>query len=256
MAEVTLKKAWQDIIVDAGVRPNVKMIFSNGIITGVALNTKVMEAIFLWPAVAANASSDFIFLQETIVAGGTQDLVSVNDPNFIVRAGTIIILEVLRGESVPGVRMFKQYPSNQMVGVHPNSNIGKARAQLDQVFGWDYTGSESPFTNPTEVSRVIVAEKLRAQFAYRNPNPFPVRNTTRLILNTIEFMPLDPSITANHARIVAMVKGRVPSVSWSPGLTDSSVQDFPQNFGIKPVQFELDPATGERVVKFMGASIE
>ena len=241
MAVVTLEQSWQDIIVDAGQRPNIKLTFSNGVAAGIALNTKVFEGFFLWDAVAANATVNFFFAQLTATAAGLEDILRVEDARESLpgtRSGTQILLEVLRGESVPNGRFFKRTPSNVIQSIHPNNDIGGARPEMDETFGWDYPGFASPFENPTAASRLIIPENLRVELGMRNPNGFAVRNTSRIIFNTIEFLPLDPEKFEDRDRLVGIIKGRIPSVSWSPGLAQSDLKSWPEAFGVKQVKLK------------------
>ena len=238
MAITVLRKHWQDVIITPGVRPSAKFVFTDGIVTGFALNHKVFEGFFLWEALAANSSSDFVLFETIVTAAGLQDLLSIEreGKSKLPRAeGAKIIMEVLIGQSVQSGRFFHQIPQNTLQAIHPNNQIGRIRTQLDQIFGWDYVGHESPYNNPTDVSRLIITENIRVESGMRNPNAFPVRNTSRLIFNVIEFQPLDPRRPEDIDRIVDIVKGRKPSVQWSPGLAQSPLQTFLDDFNTEPV---------------------
>ncbi len=242
MTVVTLRPEWQDIIIDPGRRPNTKFIFTDGMVAGYAINRKVFEGEFLWPAVPANSSSDFILFETTVTAAGLQDLFSIEKEGKtkLPRSkGAKIIMEVLRGESVMTSRYFTQVPLNTMQAIHPNNNIGRARVQMDQIFGWDYPGFESPFENPTSVSRLLVTENLRMSMGMRNPQPFEVRNSTRIIFNVLEWMPLDPARPEDIPRLVKIIKGEIPSVEWSPGLAQDALSTFKDDFNVSsPVKVE------------------
>lgn len=238
MAIVTLRQQWQDIIADAGRRPNTKFVFTDGIVAGFVLNNNVFEGFFEWPAVGPNASSDFILFETIVTAAGLQDLLSIEkegQSKLPRRVGAKIIMETLRGESVPAARFFAQVPLNTIQAVHPNNNIGRARVQLDQIFGWDYLGFESEYINPTEASRLIISQNLRVEFGFRNPNPFPVTNISRIIFNILEWQPLDPQRAVDVDRLVGIVKGKIPSISWTPGVARSDLTTFTEDFNVPAV---------------------
>lgn len=239
MPEVTLKPTWQDIIIDPGLRPNLMVKFSNGIVTGQAVNSKLFEAIFEWPAVAAGDRVAFFLAQLTATAAGLTDIFRVQGPNDIgVQPGNRVLMEVLRGESSPLGRFFKRIPLNEIQSIHPNSNIGRIQSEMDQILGWDYTGFESSFTNPTAASRIIIAEDVRVEVGMRNESPFALTNTSRIIFNTFEFQPFNPEVAEDHDKIVGMIKGRIPKLTWSPGLARADIADFPKSFGTKPVNIK------------------
>lgn len=239
MPEITLKPAWQDIIIDPGLRPNLMIRFSNGIVTGMAVNSKIFEAIFVWPAVAAGDKVDFFLAQLQTTAAGLSDIFRIKGPSDIgVQPGNVVLMEVLRGESVPNGRFFKRIPLNEIQAIHPNSNVGRAKSEMDQIFGWDYPGYESPFTNPTAVSRLIIGEDVRVEVGMRNESTFAVTNTSRIIFNTFEFRPNDPEVAEDRERIAGIIKGRIPKLTWSPGLARADIADFPKSFGTKPVNIK------------------
>lgn len=238
MAITVLRKHWQDIVINPGVRPNAKFVFTDGIVAGFAINHNIFEGFFLWDALAAESSSDFVLFQDIVTAGGQQDLLSIEreGKTKLPRSeGAKIIMEVLIGQSVASGRFYAQMPQNTLQAIHPNNLIGRIRTQLDQIFGWDYPGHESPYDNPTDASRVIVTENMTVEFGMRNPNLFPVRNTSRLIFNVIEFQPLDPRRPEDIDRLVSIVKGKVPSVQWTPGLAQAELKTFIDDFNTVPV---------------------
>ncbi len=238
MAIQTEVKHWRDITVDMGMRPNVLLAYTNGIWGGVALKNKVFLAEFIWPAVAAGAVEAFNIFELTVTASGTQDLITVRQGKKKRTDGSIRIMEVLRGETVTGARMYTRTPLNENQIVHPNDAIGVMNPDLLQIFGWDYLSEDSSFQNPTEASRVMVIDDQAVEFALRNQNPFAIRNTTRFVLNVIEFKPFNPETTFGAERLSGMLRGKIPKMGWTPGVGRSDVVDVTTIFGVKPVFYD------------------
>lgn len=238
MAIQTEVRYWRDITVDMGLRPNIVLQYTNGIWGGIALKNKIFLAEFLWPAVAPGAVEAFNIFELTVTASGTQDLITVEQGKKKRTDGSIRIMEVLRGESVVGAKMYTRTPLNENQIVHPNDAIGVLNPDLLQIFGWDYLSEDSPFRNPTEASRVMVVDSQKVEFAMRNDNPFAVRNTTNFILNVIDFKPFNPQTTFGAERLAGMLRGKIPKTGWTPGVGRSDIVDATTIFGVPPVFYD------------------
>jgi len=207
---------------------NIGYSFAQGWLFAKVLETEIVPYDYTdWDYLAASTDDSEY---NVLVDSDSKEIFEVNKPN--------VLAEVFTGINDPLLRMQVTLPQPKPSGILQNS-IGAPA--IGAIYGWQFDGEQSPWENPTVMSRTVIPYKSIIAWALSNDALTGIQPVTRHYINYLNIVPLDPRKMDQQETIVGILKaggrGHIPATLFSSGLTPFQYPTFENVYKVPPVEY-------------------